>query len=430
MIDLERLIIQPGDTVKSNANFFELEAREFIVKEVKIVNLIPMVYPEVGHPVPASELIVVKKAGEMTLQDKNKIVIGELLTRAFGDNWDIVPFIDRATKIANFPSHGPNVSHILLVRFPEFDIKNSKGRQHKIRDLITGIPLLSSYRILSGHIWGIRTTFTSAEQAVSYVHSHLSSGGEFPGWSDFCLGSGIIRESMLIAQGCDPSVNPFAYDLFFENLDAYVRWESLEGGPYNRMEYITNSGVYTGSINLSQNTKNSFMKWLRDNNYQFPISINSNIKSFKDFKSIVSIDEKILKDNLKDLIISNFDNISKTIPSSLLYEILVANNNGSQVRISRNSSLEFLKDVLFNNSTEENEISIVDCGKSNLYFRGEELRRKKIVSKNDRIKVQDVEINNMLISSLINNFNRKIYGYIFKYEDNFKDTVINYKTGV
>lgn len=423
MIDLERLIIKPGDIVKSNQNFFELEAREFVVKEVKIVNMVQMVYPEVGPPVPASEVTLVKKSNESRIEDMNRIALSEILNNIFKDNWDIVPNINRSTNLEGI--NISDTSFILLIRFPEFVIKNSKNEQHTIRDLFVAVPLQKNYRVKAIALYGTRTTFTNDELSASYIHSHLPGGG-FGSANSFCLGSGIIRESFLIAQGVDPSKDPLVYEMFFENLDSYVRWESIEGGPYRNIGNIHTGGGSLYASSTATNTMKIIKKHMRIKNYEIPFNMNINLKSFSDFKTIMTIDRENLKRSLRDFVLNNFDDISKDI-SSNIGQVIVQEFNGIQYRVSRNNEVDTIKGILLQQESSDEELRIENKGDSNLVFKGERIQRKLITSTKSSLKKQDLSINNNLIDTLINNFNYIFYGKLFATEDSFKDSVINYK---
>ena len=78
--------------------------------------------------------------------------------------------------------------------FDEITIKNSAKKQHQIKDLFIVIGFPYDYDkknyTLSHGLKGYRTFITQNEADVSYLHSHLSSTGEF------CLGSGPLDSFM------------------------------------------------------------------------------------------------------------------------------------------------------------------------------------------------------------------------------------------
>ena len=138
----------------------------------------------------------------------------------------------------------------ILIHFPCFEISNSEGRTHTIRDLYVMLhPFIYSGtgRIsFTDSISGFRTTLTDAELNTGYLHSHLRSTnrGYFDNFDSevglerwFCLGSGEtldLLDIMNVAEEFDKNL----FELFLYTLDSFVKWESLEGGPYKRMENI------------------------------------------------------------------------------------------------------------------------------------------------------------------------------------------------
>lgn len=134
--------------------------------------------------------------------------------------------------------------HRVIIHFPEIEISNSKEKKHTIRDLYVAV-YINCYDdieaqedgayVVDVHIDGVRTTFSLVEAIHKYTHSHISGGG-FCQWSPFCLGSssfGILMGSI----GLEPTEPQ--WQLFFLALDRYVRWESIEGGPYFMIENLS-----------------------------------------------------------------------------------------------------------------------------------------------------------------------------------------------
>ena len=138
--------------------------------------------------------------------------------------------------------------------FDEITIKNSRNKSHIIKDLFVKISFyknsMDQYELMSG-LSGYRTFITQNEANIGYCHSHLSSGG------NFCLGSGPL----------DKFMSKHAYSLLLkkEYIDTfdemllmifqYVRWESLEGTPYKKLENI----VKINSISKYQKVSNEFI---------------------------------------------------------------------------------------------------------------------------------------------------------------------------
>lgn len=158
--------------------------------------------------------------------------VGKIAREVYGDN-----------RIIEFRND-------VIVHFPEIEITNSNKKSHIIRDLYVKVHIstnvdddyededdLEGLHIVTIGLDGMRTTYTLPEADKNYNHSHLSCGG-FCQWSTFCLGKSDF--TILIANlSLDPVEEQ--WQMFFLALDKYVRWESIEGGPYARLEEIGNS---------------------------------------------------------------------------------------------------------------------------------------------------------------------------------------------
>lgn len=141
------------------------------------------------------------------------------------------------------------INSCLLIRFPSFDIVNRNRQTHSMKDLWVLIPfdtkkikapntdILVKTLCIQANLWGCRSTQTSAEHLSGYRHSHLTSNSSGDKkFTSFCLG-GSSSISISVAELSNYfSVERF--ELFLYELSAYVKYESIEGGPYIRMENI------------------------------------------------------------------------------------------------------------------------------------------------------------------------------------------------
>lgn len=128
----------------------------------------------------------------------------------------------------------------LFLRFRDVVIRNSIEMSRNIGDIIVKqeiehhinpgyrFPLL----IFGSGLSGMRMTFSTADVIAGYQHSHIS-GGVSTAFSSFCTGG----ESYSME-----SPDPMAIEAHIHRLREFVSWESLEGGPYNRIENIDNNG--------------------------------------------------------------------------------------------------------------------------------------------------------------------------------------------
>lgn len=133
---------------------------------------------------------------------------------------------------AIFPDLYSWSSSELIIKFPEIYIRNSKGQQHTLYDLYVMLGFSSDFKKFIALPKGRRLCLTKEELATGYRHSHLHSHAN--SWDSFCLGNTAFAD-----QATTFVTSPIDADffmVFLHQLDDYVAWESVEGGPYIRLE--------------------------------------------------------------------------------------------------------------------------------------------------------------------------------------------------
>lgn len=155
----------------------------------------------------------------------------------FGENRvDIIETIDTQTYTE------------VYIWFPKETISNSKGQKHTIYDLYIKIDFVNSRFV---DMRTIRTSFTLAELHSGYSHSHSPA--------EPCVHTGASIYTYIRARSCCLGTGPLGQlmgDYIDSNIlmslciyiEKWVRWESLEGGPYIRMEKIGNIGLEVASL--------------------------------------------------------------------------------------------------------------------------------------------------------------------------------------
>jgi hypothetical protein len=138
-------------------------------------------------------------------------------------------------------SHYVNVSFI----HEDFVITNSKGYRYYIKGLISTIVYCStsSDSIFIRGFKGARTKATYIDVKYRYKHSHLSSGMS---QCNYCLGMSELNDMQV--RNITINELDILYDLMV--LDSFVKWESLEGGPYIPINHL----FYLDSISESNNS--------------------------------------------------------------------------------------------------------------------------------------------------------------------------------
>lgn len=129
----------------------------------------------------------------------------------------------------------------IVIRFPEFIIKNSRNLQTKIQNLFVRVPVIIKPRSLEfERIQGGRSTFTNAENGT-YIHSHIRDSAPCS-YYDFCTGSGEINNLQAMLNGMTNTDFDFdLFSLFLMHLNTFVSWESLEGTPYKHISTLLES---------------------------------------------------------------------------------------------------------------------------------------------------------------------------------------------
>lgn len=204
---------------------------------------------------------------------------GSIRTIEFWENAILTPFIHRDSLLERlsliFPildSHFPNNWDIgwdiveggllpsLITYFPEVTITNDRGKQH----LIQGLGMILKFRdwstwnedngddeeypddylaaYIAPEISGFRTHKTFIEQLRGYQHSHLPSinyASNPMSPNHFCLGTSDIYD---VFTNLEDAITAEDFNMTFEMLCVMLRVhaeaESLEGGPYMRIEEL------------------------------------------------------------------------------------------------------------------------------------------------------------------------------------------------
>lgn len=124
----------------------------------------------------------------------------------------------------------------ILIYYPEVTVTNENGQSHEIKDLFVKVPVNGYGHLVSG-ISLNRATYTLDEFNANYLHSHISAipVDDFEEFQTPCLGSGPIRytiSDLMLGNYSD------RWMILAVQIDKLVHVESLQGGPYHRLERI------------------------------------------------------------------------------------------------------------------------------------------------------------------------------------------------
>lgn len=135
----------------------------------------------------------------------------------------------------------------VIIHYPEIEITNTIGYSHTIYDLLVRLHLNKSCKVVDGTLRGRRLSFTAEEIVKRYVHSHLEgqSVEGLSNFSTFCLGSagGDTLANVLYHYSSSPQLSYEQLMMLFEQIDSYVKWESLEGKPYMCIDCFENNNT-------------------------------------------------------------------------------------------------------------------------------------------------------------------------------------------
>lgn len=175
----------------------------------------------------------------------------------FEDNWDL------ETDINSREEYIPNsqFNTRLTIYFPEITIKNSKNKEHFIKDFYLSVFFNKEFKIFTT-LYGRRGLYTLEEFNTRYAHSHCSPDNY--AWSSMCVGSDTPISNFIydLASSSIPIDEPKLMKLLLL-IKGYVDWESLEGMPHIRMETIPKNST-TITINFNELEVDSCYKTIKN----------------------------------------------------------------------------------------------------------------------------------------------------------------------
>lgn len=131
----------------------------------------------------------------------------------------------------------------IILHFPTVTVTNEKMEHTTIHDLFVLVPFTEDGRVLSG-IYFLKTTFTNKQYQAGYIHSHTPTmySNEIY-WQHVCLGTGPINGTIRTINAENNRYDAAMWELYFWEIEKLVQVESLDGGPYIRIESIKGNFV-------------------------------------------------------------------------------------------------------------------------------------------------------------------------------------------
>lgn len=125
----------------------------------------------------------------------------------------------------------------IIVHWPEVKVTNEHDKFIVIQDLFAKIEVKTDGTIPweNRGFQLVRSTFDKHQYNSGYLHSHIIRFSGFPSFSNPCLGSGPINQTILSLKN---HYEELTWMLFCQELALYVTVESLTGGPYMKLEQV------------------------------------------------------------------------------------------------------------------------------------------------------------------------------------------------
>jgi len=124
----------------------------------------------------------------------------------------------------------------IIIRFGDVTVTNEYDRSTKIKELWAKV-MISTEGTIKSYFQLNRSEYNTLELHCNYLHSHVHHipTSDFAEFQDCCLGDGPIKHTMgsLMAQFDEDT-----WGLFCFELEKYTQTESVEGGPYRKIENL------------------------------------------------------------------------------------------------------------------------------------------------------------------------------------------------
>lgn len=143
----------------------------------------------------------------------------------------------------------PNTVGSILVYFPRVTVTNERDNSIEITKLFVET-LVTTRGNIFGQFRMTRGEYTAAQWRAEYIHSHCSHIPADGNFASCCLGTGPIGHTIaLLSREFDED----RWNLYCFELSEYVKVESLEGTPYNRLAGVVNSAYAPRITHLRYN---------------------------------------------------------------------------------------------------------------------------------------------------------------------------------
>lgn len=252
----------------------------------------------------------------------------------------------------------------IIIHYPKLVISNNANMKHIIRDLYITLRLTNQSSLYNYTC--IRTTFTRDEFMYGYTHSHiprtiflysyrglqkhilnLDEIKSYKRGLSFCTGKdtplALAEEAVVRSPDLsDLNALKFKWISFLTALDTALCWESLNGGPYAKIQYIGVSN-YTHRINSERNIEDTILS--NNSTNDFVYCTNNGQPTELPIVPICIIIAKIFIRKLRN------NEISEDIINNKI-RITTTTQDGDYMRLNLDIEEEYLKYFIINTLEE------------------------------------------------------------------------------
>lgn len=164
----------------------------------------------------------------------------------------------------------------IVLKYNDITLTNSEGSSHFIKSIFIKLRFNKITKRFDNSIQGVRGDLSVKELNSGYSHSHLRTSQNF--WTTFCLGSSEIAG--ILTDLNDDNFNDAKFDLLLYNLEEYIKWESIEGGPYFRIANL-NYGESTREMSFTNETLNEIYEDFLSEELLFNTTFDVSLKKIK-----------------------------------------------------------------------------------------------------------------------------------------------------
>lgn len=160
---------------------------------------------------------------------------------------DLIAFINKLDVVFGEDNYDISEEHCVVIKMEDFTITNTLGQTHDVY----GYYMQLTYQADNWQFKGTKTHWDEYELINGNPHPHTSSEN-YHDFNNICMGNGQL--GMLLGQF--NSMDNFDQNIFeflLVSILPYLKWESIEGIPYLRLDDIyfhtvQNEFIYKGRI--------------------------------------------------------------------------------------------------------------------------------------------------------------------------------------